>query len=197
MKLNKIKIKKYKLLRFYLVKYEIYEKVVGSSDFIFPETVLDELEFSFKKVLLIIYKYHIYNKKILFVGFPYSTNKKLLSVMLKSNHIFIPRGIWVKGMLSNKSSILKKYKNYSYYKDFLQLKTNPHLIVFFNDTNSDNLLLESCKLHIPLISFGKVNKRFQDVFYEVKGRFFTRKSKNFYQFLIYSILKRPKYSDKR
>jgi len=103
MKLKKIRIKKYKLMRMYLTKYEAYIK---DNSFMFvSDNVLDRLEISFKKALFIIYQYHIYDKRILFIGLPYSRERKILRVFLNSNHIFIPRSVWQQGLIGNKDSV--------------------------------------------------------------------------------------------
>jgi len=42
-----------------------------------------------KKSLLIIYKYHYSNKKILFVGFPNLKNKKYTLLFSQTNHFYL------------------------------------------------------------------------------------------------------------
>jgi len=187
MKLKNVRIKKYKLIRFYLAKYEAYTKSELSLD-----SILDRLELGVKKMLFLIYQYHIYNKKILFVGFPYSSDKKFLQVLIKSNHIFVPRSVWKRGLIGNKSSILTKSSDLYYFKKFLEIKGNPHLIVLFNEEKIYDIVPECTKLSIPVIYFGKVVKGLEGVFYIVEGRFVNTKVKNLFQFLIYSILKKSK-----
>ena len=190
MKLKNIRIKKYKLLRLYLAKYEVYKisRLVLDN----YEHILDRLELSFKKVLLIIYHYHIFNKKILFVGFPHSTEPKMLQVLSKSNHIFLPRSVWENGLLGNKGFISKKSLNSTYLKKKLEFKENPHLIVIFTDEKLFNLVSEARKLSIPIIYFGSLTQEFDGISYRVEGNFVKKKIKNFFQFLIYSILKKSK-----
>lgn len=191
MKLKNIRIKKYKLLNFFLLKYKTYEKEVFS----FTNTkFLDDLELNFKKALFIIYQYHIWNKKILFVGVPYSNNSKFLKVLIRSNHSFIPKSIWLNGLIGNKNSISKQSRVSSHFKNFLKIQTNPHLIVLFNGSDSINLISEVVKLDIPIILFGgnSLQKDILNVLYFVKGNFLKKKFKLFFQFLLYSILKKPK-----
>jgi len=187
MKLKNIRVKKYKLIRFCLAKYEAYIKNELSLD-----SMLDRLEVGLKKMLFLIYQYHIYNKKILFVGLPYSSDKKFLEILIKSNHIFVPRSVWKRGLIGNKSSISTKSSDLSYFNKFLEIKGNPHLIVLFNEEKISDIVPECIKLSIPVIYFGKVVKGLEGVFYIVEGRFANRKIKNFFQFLIYSILKKSK-----
>jgi len=191
MKLNNIRIKKYKLIRFYLVKYEAYTKnklVTNMSD-----SVMDRLEIGLKKVLLLIDQYHRYNKKILFIGFPYSSDTKVLQVLIRSNHIFVPRSVWKSGLIGNKGSLYTKSLNFSYFKKFLEIKGNPHLVVLFNEEKVHKIVPECAKLSIPVIYLGPLVKGVEQVSYLVEGRFVNRKIKNFFQFLIYSILKKAKY----
>lgn len=191
MKLKNIRIKKYKLLRLYLAKYEVYKK--GQSSLLYiSDKLLDRLELSFKKVLFLIHQYHICNKRILFVGLPYSTNRVFVEVLLKSKHIFIPKSVWLKGLLGNRDSISKESKTFLYFKNFLKIKNNPHLIVLFNELSSSNLLLESSKLNIPMVFFGDGGKGLENIPYLIEGTFLRKKIKSFYQFLIYSILKKRK-----
>ena len=190
MKLKHIRVKKYKLMRLYLAKYEAYKKKGLTS--VISDTVLDRLEIGLKKVLFIIYQYHVYNKRILFIGMPHSTDKNFLDVLFKSRHIFVPRSVWKRGLLGNKESLSKKSLNFSYLKNFLNMKDNPHLIIIFNEEKLFNIVPECQKLYIPVIYFGSLKKGLDGLTYLVEGNFVNRKIKIFFQFLIYSILKKQK-----
>merc|ERR1712037_532151 len=115
------------------------------------DSSLDRLEMGLKKALFIIYQYHIYNKRILFIGMPHSTDKK-----------------------------------------FLNIKDNPHLVIIFNEEKLSNIIPECKKLYIPVIYFGSLTQELEGLTYLVEGNFVNRKIKNFFQFLMYSILKKPK-----
>lgn len=189
MKIKKINIKKYKLLRLYLTKYEVYKK----DFFNLSSESLDKLELSFKKVLYIIHQYHVFNKRILFIGFPYSSNKILVTTLLKSNHLFIPKSVWFKGLIGNNKSISVKFKNLIYFKNYLKIKRNPHLIVVFNESKALDIVLEASWLNIPIIVFGDIyDQYFSNIIYLLWGNFIKKKIQSFYQFLIYSILKKKK-----
>jgi len=191
MKLKKIGIKKYKLMRLYLTKYEAYIK---DNSFVFvSDRVLDRLEIGFKKALFVIYQYHVFDKRILFIGLPYSSDQKILKVFLNSNHIFIPRAVWKQGLIGNKESVSKKSKKRNYVQKLLDLKENPHLIVILNETKLSNLVPEIQKLSIPIVYFGNSINNFEGILYFIRGNFVKKKMKDFFQFLIYSILKQPKY----
>lgn len=193
MKLKNIRIKKYKLMRLYLAKYEVYKK--NKFSLLISDVILDRLEISFKKVLFVIYQYHIYNKRILFIGLPISTDKSFLNVLLKSNHIFVPRFAWKRGFLVNKDFISKKSLNFSYFKKFKDIKENPHLVVIFNEEKLHNIVPECQRLHIPTIYFGSLPTCLDGLTYVVEGNFVNRKIKNFFLFLIYSILKQTKINE--
>jgi hypothetical protein len=193
MKLKNIRIKKYKLLRLYLYKYEAYK--INKPVLFSYENILDRLELSLKKVLLLIYNYHIFNKTILFIGLPYYTDKNMVQVLDKSNHIFLPKSVWDNGLLVNKGFLSKKYRNLVYFKRLLDLKDNPHLIVVFTEEKLLNLISEAKKLSIPIIYFGNLSIDLDDILYKVEGNFSSNKMKNFCQFLFYSILKRSKKSN--
>lgn len=189
MKLKEVKIKKYKLMRLYLMKYEAYKVHPNSHESM--DTLLDRIELGLKRILFVIYQYHISNKTILFIGFPQSTDSHLSRVLRTSRHIFIPSFVWERGLLGNKSSISRKLRNSSYFRKFLELNNNPHLVVLFNSVKLRNIIPECEKLSIPVIYLGKpLVDLGKESCYFVEGNFIKRKMKNFFQFLIYSIIKR-------
>jgi len=190
MKLKNVQIKKYKLMRLYLAKYEVYKKDAKMS--VVSDSELDRLELNFKKVLFLIHQYHIFNKKILFIGFPYSNDKKIINILLASKHLFVPRSIWHSGLLGNKKSISVKSKAFSYFKKFLEVTDNPSLVVLFNGVKLNTIVPECRRLSIPIVYFGRSTEGLEGVSYFVEGNFVNRKIKNFLQFLIYSILKKSK-----
>ena len=73
MKIRKIKNHKNKLLKLKILQTEIYTKSQYKNDINF-----ENIEYRLKKILHIIYKYNISNKRILFIGIPldiYNTKK--------------------------------------------------------------------------------------------------------------------------
>jgi len=173
MKLKSIKIKKYKLIRLYLMKYEVYKI---NMDFIESiDSILDRIEMGLKKALLVIHQYHIFNKTILFVGLPESKELKLLKAFLTSRHIFISSYMWQRGLLGNKSSTSKKSKSSIYFRRLSELKYNPHLIVLFNESKSSSIVAECSKLNIPVIYLGSPIPKFSDISYIIEGNFKKKK----------------------
>ena len=186
MKITNVKTKKYKLLHLYLLKDSSYRVIPKSTPM---ADIIENLELNFKNSLTLIYKYHIENKKILFLGLPDFKQTKLLTVIKLSKHYFIPNTLWLNGLLINKRSVLNyiKSKNLVY---FLNINTKPDLIVLFNPKNPKNILSEAKKLNIPVVLFGDILKEKGDYnsINSNKSNYFL----NFYQFLLYLILKTPK-----
>jgi ribosomal protein S2 len=187
MKLKSIKIKKYKLKRLYLMKYEVYKVSTNLKESL--DDILDRIEIGLKKVLFIIHQYHFFNKTILFVGLPESRDEKLLKAFLTSRHIFIPSSMWERGLLGNKSSVSKKFETSVYFRRLLSVKNNPHLIVLFNESKLESILSECSKLSIPIIYLGSPLSNSKGISYTIEGNFKKKKISLFFQFLIYSIIK--------
>jgi hypothetical protein len=66
------------------------------------------------------------------------------------------------------------------------------LIIIFNEEKLSSIVPECQKLYIPVIYFGMLKEHLYGLTYLVEGNFLNRKTKIFFQFLIYSILKRQK-----
>lgn len=208
MKSQKIRNKKYKLIRLNLLKSQIYSEqlhfeVVNN----LLDKFLDQIELHLKQALKIIYEYHINNRKILFVGFPRLKKKKFFNIIRSTNHYFIPQFVWVNGVLSNRFSIsrflnkriLNEVSNTEQLpflqklKNLFKLKRKPDLIVLFNQNNKLDFIQESHRLGIPIISFGSNLYSNVEVTYKIPGNFefFTTRINNTFNFLLYSIFKRP------
>ena len=150
MKLENFKIKKYTLLKLYLLKYQAY------------------------------------NKRILFIGFPYIKNKLVLK---DSQHFFLQKKVWMPGLFSNNSGSSRKA--------FLPTK-NFDLVVLFNASNTDIVLLkELSSLGFPLIVLGsQIPLDSINSIYTVPVFVLKKKMKQLCSFLIYSIIKKPKKRNK-
>ena len=123
---------------------------------------LNRLKYKLKKVFLTIYRFHVYNKKIIFV----SSSKINLNGLKKTNHLILP---WcsIKGLITNQIAIFKyiqkrlniffnNSKTNKLKKMFL-VKELPNLIVLFdNITVEKSFIKEIQKLNIPVI-FLKTN----------------------------------------
>ena len=184
MKINRIKKLKNKLLNFNIVNTKIYKVLKYYS----PLTI-ESIELTLKKALFIIYKHHINNKKIIFIGAPLKLNKKLKFVFKNTKHIFIPQSLWNDGVISNRLS-LKKTETA---KLLGKLDQTPDLIVVLNETVHINILKESYKTKIPTIFFcNLINQNFN---YVVRGDFkFSQKQirNNFFYSILITPLKNKK-----
>lgn len=196
MKFKNISIKKYKLLKFYLLKYQIYTKTQNDNlNFNQLQYLIENIEIHLKKILQLIYKYHINNKKILFIGFPAPQNSFLYTIINKTQHIFISNNNWVNGLLTNKKSLKKHFKSKFIYRNLKQMtitKKNPDLVVIFNLDDMKNTLKELNVMKIPTIVFNNYSKKeLKKITYNVPGNFrkIINLRLNIFNLLIYSILK--------
>mmetsp|Transcript_19518 Transcript_19518/g.33378 ORF Transcript_19518/g.33378 Transcript_19518/m.33378 type:complete len:212 (-) Transcript_19518:53-688(-) len=166
MKIKNIKTNHIKLTKLQLIKSKNYKNTENRVNSF-------TTEFYLKKSLNIIYKYHINNKKIIFIGVPTSIQKQFKSILKKTKHIFLTKNIWVSGIITNKIPITKNLKT-NLKKNTLKLlniNTRPCLIVLFDEPQENKVIQESKKLQIPLIS---LNSRFfnqNPVLYKIPGNF--------------------------
>jgi len=153
MKIKKIKSYKTKLLQLQLLKLYYRKK---SYNF---KTSLKRLELYLSKISDIIYRYHIANKKILFLGFP----KNFKKILKKTKHIIVPEYAWSNGMLSNRNQKINKTDEFiSNNKNTLsnktakllfQLRKKIDLVVIYNLDNRNTAIEESYLTRIPVIAF--------------------------------------------
>jgi ribosomal protein S2 len=178
MKIKILKNYKYNILKLNLIKSKLYKSFLKKNEngdsIVFG---LEQIEFYLKKILQVIYEYHINNKKILFIGMPIFLQKNLKKVFKKTNHILIPNGIWVNGLLSNKISInsnlnlkrLKSIKKQRYNINninlLLTITKQPDLIIIFDRSVNSNVITEISKLRIPVIFLNN------DLFFDLKSAY--------------------------
>lgn len=138
MKIQKIQLKKNKLIKLKLIKTKIY----NSNENIKIDHVISRL----KKGLHLIYKYHISNKKILFIGAPININSYFKFKITR--HIFLPKSVWVNGILNTQNlsdNFLSKDET------SFNLKKKVDLIVILNSSFKENILKESYLENTPTI----------------------------------------------
>jgi ribosomal protein S2 len=198
MKIKKIWLKKYNLIQLYLLKYQTYKykQTQNIKTNFIDLTVIDQIKLYIKHAFYVIHQYHLSRKTILFVGLPNIKQKNIFKILKLSKHYFIPENIWINGLLSNKISIFRHLK-YTFKKqdlvmNLLSIKKNPHLIVIFNPSKELNTILEAYKLNIPVITLGTNMISNSMVTYKIPGIFLKNKIKIFFQFLIYTLLKKSK-----
>jgi ribosomal protein S2 len=195
MKIKKIKQKNYKLLKFNLLKSKIFKK-----PHYLQNISIEDIEFRYKKILNIIYLYHISNKKILFVGNPAKINRKIKSILSKTKHIFIPKSAWITGIITNQNLYLKslfKQKTdilNSISERILQLKKKSDLIIIIDEKLDNKALEESYKSNIPVIALNSELNIFNNkVNFKVPGNFVVTKNKlknNLFYSILLSIFKK-------
>jgi ribosomal protein S2 len=188
MKTNKLPNSKNKLIKLKLIQTKIYKK--NSKDSIKINDIIPRI----KKAIFLIYKYHINNKRILFVGTPLNVSEKLKKLLNNTKHIFIPESVWVNGILTNKESCFKNLTkdqnpNDNKILDILfPLRKKNDLIVILDSSSNQNVLKEAYATEIPTISLNNSLDIFDEKSdYKIPGNFLFTKKKlrdNFF----YSIL---------
>lgn len=185
MKLKNFKIKKYTLLKLYLLKYQAHKINLKS----FAGKTVDSIELCLKQALNLIYLYHSSNKRILFIGFPYIKNKLNLK---DSQHFFLQKVSWVNGLFGNNDvSKSLSVKGSSTNKVF-------DLVVLFNATSKDlPALKELSSIGYPLVILGsQIPLNTINTIYTVPAFLLKKNMKQLCAFLIYSILRKSKKSNK-
>ena len=195
MKIKKITKYQNKLLKLKLIKTKIYNKKQHLNNI-----KIEDIEYRLKKIFYIIYKYHIFDKRILFVGAPLNVNSKIKNLFKNTKHILIPKSVWIRGAISNKKSCFKHLsKNHKISKNKLsellfQLKKSIDLIIIFEESNNLNVLDEGYISRIPIISLNSnLEIQYNKSSYKVPGNFqFTNKKirDNFFYSILISTLKK-------
>jgi len=91
MKVSKIKNRNYKLFKYNLLKLQIYSSKPFLVSNKFSDNILEQIEAYLKQVLKIIFEYHVYQFKVLFVGFPITSKANQLKLIHFTNHNFISK----------------------------------------------------------------------------------------------------------
>lgn len=186
MKINKVTSYTSKLVKLKLIKTKIYKK--NDHNFIKIEDIVSRL----KKALHVIYKYHIQNKRILFIGTPLYFDEKLKNLIKNTKHLYIPESVWMNGILTNQQSCFKylfknqKSINRKISTILFKTKKKSDLIVIFNSLDNPNALNEGYLTRTPVISLN-LDKLDVKSSYKVPGnfKFINKKIRNNF---FYSIL---------
>jgi ribosomal protein S2 len=204
MKIQQLNTNRNKIIKLKLIQTKIYDKKQYLNNI-----RIEDIEFRLKKIFYIIYKYHIFNKRILFIGTPLNLNAEIQNLLTNTKHIFIPKSIWIPGTLSNKkyyyTYLSKNQKNInSKISEILfQLKKNIDLIVILNESSNLDILNEAYISRTPIISINSnLDIHFNKPTYKVPGNFnfIDKKIRDdfFYSILISTLKKgnRKKHSMK-
>lgn len=195
MKLNKSTKYKHKFIKVQLIKSKIYKKKHYEQNL-----KLKDIIFKLKKIMYIIYLYHINKKRILFVGNPFKINSILTRIFKNTNHLFMTTKTWIPGIITNSESTFKSVLNKSKfidqktYKKLLKLKNSINLIVIINEGFNKAVSNESYLAKVPVISLNNSLNLFDiKSNYKLPGNFVNSKLKltnNFFYSLLFSILKK-------
>lgn len=138
---------KNKLVELQILKSKIYKTLTKK------KIENNKIKLYLKKVLHIIYEYHINNKTILFANFPLKLEKNLTEFKKNIKHIFISEKNWTSGLLTNKSVNMchQLIQNSNNSKITLTNKKKVFdLLVIFNPT-TNQIFSESYNLYIPTV----------------------------------------------
>ena len=155
MKVVKLNKHKTKLLKLKLLKTKIYK---NQKDLNY--LLLKDVETRLKKALHIIYRFHVANKKILFIGTPLRLNNPIKQLLKSKKHSFIPELVWINGIVTNsKPSFKHLLKRHAVTSDktskfLFNLKNQTDLIVVLNEQLNLVVLQESSLKRIPTISLN-------------------------------------------
>lgn len=200
MKLKSIISQDTKLVKLQLIKFKTYKQNHNLEKH--KHNTYEYIELHLKKWLQIISNYHFSNKMIFFVGLPVNTQKTCTKLLDQTNHIFIPKNTWVKGVFTNKISILKyiyQKVNSNFdginqnqnLKVLLTIRKKPDLIVLFDIKNESMIFNEVVKLRVPIVAITTNSKINKNVLYSIvtNFRFFYKKPDNVCFSLLNSIIK--------
>ena len=198
MKTKKVRNPNFKLFKYNLLKLQIYSDKPFFDSINLSNNILEQIEVYLKQVLKVIFEYHVWQFKILFIGFPVVSKIKQMKLVHFTNHDFITEKSWITGIFRNRFSILtylKLVQSQNFSKSInllLTVKTKPHLVVVFNQTIENNLINEFYKAGIPIIYFNWDCLNKFKMAYKILGNFnFIKKNiKLTFFFLFYSLLKK-------
>jgi small subunit ribosomal protein S2 len=110
---------------------------------------INSMIFILKKILNILYKLTINNKRVLFIGIPKKYGGILDYIRLRTNHCYINNNFWLNGLLSNKMVIngLNSLNSFVYLRN-LSLKLSFSLALVFNKLILKNEIIQSNLLTI-------------------------------------------------
>lgn len=144
-----------KLLKLKLLKTKTYNSK-QNLDYL----LLKNVETRLKKILHLIYKFHVTNKKILFIGTPLNLSYEIKQLLKNKKHDFIPESVWMNGIVTNfKASfkhLLRQHatSNENASKLLFNLKGQVDLIVILHEEFNMMALRESSMKRVPIIALN-------------------------------------------
>ena len=169
------------IFKFYIVKKKILTKEQYKN-----YISLKDIEIRIKQSFHLIYKYHVCNRNILFIGDFLNSMGSIKKVLKNTNHSFIPTNIIIEGLISNKRTIYYYAQELTRSNKSLikNLYKNFDLVVILNTNEKEFILKEMYKFKIPIITFQEYftkNNRSQD--YKIIGDFKLQNDVTKYNFL--------------
>ncbi len=152
MKLKTIKKRNNELIKLNIVKLKLYKKKQQFN----LKFNTKQIELNLKKILQIIYQYHMADKKILFLEFP----KTFSHILKKTKHTLVPESILYNGFISNRNFDINQHNltekqtkiPFNIIKTLLKLKNKISLIIVYNyNRNHESTLKESYHSTTPPI----------------------------------------------
>jgi hypothetical protein len=109
-------------------------------------------EILLNKIAHIIYYFHFFDKKIVFLGFP----SRFFHILKKTKHVVIPEYIWYSGIFRNNNALfLKKKKKKipnNMLKQILKLKKKTDLIMLYNLNDNTTAIKEAYLAKTPTVT---------------------------------------------
>jgi ribosomal protein S2 len=201
MKIKKIIKYQNKLLKLKLIKSKIFNK-----NHYLNNIKIEDIEYRLKKIFHIIFKYHVFNKRILFIGTPVNFDNNLYKALKDTKHFLIPESLWLNGVINNKTNFFQQFlktnktNKKQFQRVFFYFKKDIDLIVLLNEQDNFNVLNESYLAKIPVISLNS-NLNIQNIKsnYKIPGDFkFSNKKirDNFFYSILLAVLKKGNKSKK-
>lgn len=181
--------KNFKLLTYDYIKKKAYREVSLFSIF------NNNINYTLKRAISVIHKFHKQRKRILFVGMPDKISKPTYTLLKKTKHIFIPEYMWSNGLLTNKTLYFQKQIDTKFYnkktpiKLLFQLLKKVDLIVILTEKNCTSIVKESYLTKTPTISLTKNLFENNYTTYKLLGNSNLIENSFFYS-LLYTVLKR-------
>lgn len=203
MKITTLNKHKTKLLQLKLLKTKVFKERKNVN-----YLLLKDMETRLKKVLHIIYRFHVANKKILFIGTPLELNIRIKQLLKNKKHSIIPDSVWMNGIITNSKPsfkyLLKQHAitNNKSSKFLFNLKNQADLIVVLNEKSNLPALKESFLKRIPTVSlnsnYNLSNRNLST--YKLEGNYsFVKKTirNNLFFLLLSSVLKKAELLRKK
>jgi hypothetical protein len=165
----KIKHAKKKNQKNSLIKLKFLQTKIYNNIYYIRNLKIEDIFYRLIKSFKILYKYNIFNKKILFLNNSIKIYINLKMLLRKTNHSYKMSRLKQKNIIKNKNNLLVIIKQSINYCNFLKIDYNKKIpnIIITNNTNNFNI------------------KGYKNV-----GNFFNQSQDQFFVILLLSLFKR-------